>query len=517
MRSGRIIFLLHAHMPYVRHPEHGHFIEERWFYEAVVESYIPLLDMFERLINDGVRFGATLSLSPTLLEMLADGLLNERLAEYMERLVELTESEIIRNRKDPAFGPLALMYNKRALWVKGLYELRYAGDLVGALRRLARSGHLEIITTSATHAYLPNFAPYSRTVRRQIRVGIATQERHLGSAPRGLWLPECGYYEGLDEILSGEGVEFCFLESHGVLHASPRPRHGVFRPVRCPSGLAAFGRDSAASGLVWCAASGYPGDHFYRDFYRDVGYELPPRDVTRFVHPDGIRVPTGLKYYRITGKGCQKKPYIKGHAFRRAGEHALDFVGKMNALTGQLNERYGFGPLVTVAFDAELFGHWWFEGPEWLERTLRGLGEKTVTPSEYLCEDRKLQTVAPGLSSWGSGGYGRTWLEKSNDWALWHLHKACERMEGFSRSADGNAQTKRALRQAERELLLSQSSDWPFLMQKGASAGYAQKRLTGHLEAFSMLYDMALKGPIDENSLRRLESRHPLFPEIGCG
>jgi 1,4-alpha-glucan branching enzyme len=516
MRKGSLLLLLHAHLPYVRHPEHEYFLEEHWLYAAVVETYLPLLDMLERLSNDRVAFGLTLSLSPTLLEMLGDRHHKGRIERYIERLIELAGAEVSRNAKNHALLPLARMYMERARRSRELYAKRYGKDLVSAFRSLGESGHVELITTSATHAYLPNFAPYTGTVRRQIDVARANHEKHLGKVPRGFWLPECGYYKGLDAVLSDSGFGFLFLETHGVLHARPRPRHGVYMPVRSPSGPAAFGRDSETARLVWCAETGYPSDPSYREFHRDIGHDLPLEYIERYVHPDGVRMPTGIKYHRITGApGEEKMPYDKGRALERAEFHAHDFVSNVNRLTKTLSRRYGFAPLVTAAFDAELFGHWWFEGIEWLEQVLRGLGESTVTPSEYLADAPELEAATPGLSSWGSGGYGRTWAERSNNWALRHLHRAAGLMEDIRQLETHDSLAERALRQAERELLLAQSSDWPFLMEKGASSVYAEERLAGHLDAFNTLYAMLKSGSIEARTLESLEQKNPVFPELG--
>jgi 1,4-alpha-glucan branching enzyme len=519
MEKGSLMLVLHAHLPYVRHPEHDYSLEELWLYEAAVETYLPLLEMLGRLAGEGVGYRLTLSLSPTLLEMLSDPLLNARLLRHIEGLLVLAEKELLRTRGDASFGPLARMYHGRVKKLKSFYERDCGGDIVGALRALGGTGRVEFITTAATHAYLPNLAPHPEAVTAQLETGIRAFKGHMGLDPRGVWLPECGYYPGLDEALSMLGAGFCFLETHGVLHARPRPPYGVFRPVRCPSGAAAFGRDADTARRVWCARSGYPGHPDYRDFYRDIGHDLPMHYIKEHVHPDGIRVQTGIKYHRVTGSTGRKAPYVRERALKRAKRHALDFIEHLSGRARTLGETYGFAPLITAPYDAELFGHWWFEGVEWLEFLLRGLdargGIRTVTPTEYLAESPGPELAAPQLSSWGEGGYGATWTADGNGWAAAEILRACGRMKRLiAQAKNPSGPGRRALAQALRELLLAQSSDWTFLMHRDTAAEYAEDRLRGHLANFRLLEGMLAEGRVDMERLAELERKNNVFPGL---
>jgi 1,4-alpha-glucan branching enzyme len=517
MTTGAFMLILHAHLPYVRHPEDECFLEERWFYEACVETYIPLLHMLTSLAREGIGFRITVSLSPTLLTMMSDPLLNRRLKRYIEDLLRLTEREMERTRGDASLEPLARFYHHRILAIQDLYENTFREDLVSGFRALAETGCVELITTAATHAYLPNLAPHPKAVHAQMQTSLQAFETHMGRRPEGFWLPECGYYTGLDEVLHEAGVKYFFLESHGILHARPRPECGVFRPVRSQGGPVAFGREAQSARTVWCALTGYPGHPLYRDFYRDIGYDLPLSEIAGHIHPDGIRHPTGIKYHRITGDGDVKEPYVRELAVRKAEEHASDFLMRLTSLCTELSSAYDLEPLIVAPYDAELFGHWWYEGVEWLEFLFRGLRKeeriRQVTPAEYLAGNPKLQTVAPSPSSWGEGGHGRTWADGTNAWALPHIHRACEQMEEMVKKHEGSRRRERVLRQAMRELLLGQASDWPFLMHRDTSAAYAERRLVGHLENFFRLSGMFEGGTIDDAFLASLEERNAIFPD----
>jgi len=520
MHKGYLILVLHAHLPYIRHPEHEYFLEENWFYEAITESYIPLLDIFERLLNDNIDFRITLSLSPALIEMFNDSLLRARYLRYINNLIELSEKELLRTKGDISFESLAKMYNSRFKKIRQLYEKSFKKDLTAAFRSLSETGKVEIITTAATHAYLPVFSIYPQAVRAQIRVAKENHTKNFGKIPAGIWLPECGYYSRADELLKGEGIKFFFMDTHGILNGIPAPRYGVYKPISCPSAVIAFGRDIDSSKQVWSSIEGYPGDFAYRDFYRDAGFDLPMDYIKPHLHPDGIRTYTGIKYYRITGKTEEKRPYVRERALAKAEEHAENFISGRKRQIEFLHDTTKFKPVITAPYDAELFGHWWFEGPEWLDFLMRKIAHgqdvfRPVTPSGYLSENKELQRIEPSMSSWGYKGYNEVWLNSSNNWIYRHLHKAVEKMTELANELPyAEGLLKRALNQAAREVLLSQHSDWAFLMKTGAALEYAAGRLTGHVGKFNYLYSAIKKGDIDERRLCEIEDKDKVFSEI---
>ena len=520
-KHGYLSIVLHAHLPYVRHPEHEEFLEEDWFFEAVIETYVPLLDVFERLVNDGVDFRLTMSLSPTLLAMLVDPLLQHRLVRHIDKLLELAGKEVDRTRWQPEFHELARMYQSRLGRVRWVIVEQYGRDLVAAFRRFQDMGRLEIVTCAATHGYLPLMVTNPNAVRAQIATAVAHHEKYLGRRPNGIWLPECGYEQGLDELLKEFGLKFFFTDAHGVLHASPRPKYGVFAPIFCPSGMAAFGRDLESSKQVWSAREGYPGDYDYRDFYRDVGFDLEYDYVRPYIHHLGIRKMTGIKYYRITGRTDHKEPYVPARAQDKAAEHAGNFMFNREKQCGHLHGFMGRKPIIVAPYDAELFGHWWYEGPDWLEFLCRKIrfdqeNISLVTPSEYLKLQPRNQVSTPSMSSWGYKGYSEVWLEGSNDWIYRHLHFAGNRMVELARAYRGSRDTlkRRALNQAARELMLAQSSDWAFIMKSGTVVEYAVQRTKTHLLRFLKLYRQIRHERIDESFLADVESKDNLFPDM---
>jgi 1,4-alpha-glucan branching enzyme len=516
--QGYLSIVLHAHLPFIRYPAHEGLLEENWLYEAITETYIPLIDMFGNLLSDGVDFRITLSVSPTLIGMFNDGLLMARYQRYIDSRIELAEKEIVRTRGDRGVGPVARMYHKRFLKIRRLFEEVFRKDLTAALGQFSSSGEIEIITCPATHPYLPALMTIPEAARVQIALGAEYFRTVFGRRPVGMWLPECGFVPDIDVFLKRAGVQFVFLESHGLLRSGPGDRHSIYAPVRTPSGVAAFFRDAESSGQVWNSAGGYPGNPDYRDFYRDIGFDLPPDYVGPYL-PDGISTFTGLKYFRITGSNVVKKPYVGRRARKKAELHADHFIAAREDQILLLREKLGTRPLITAAYDAELFGHWWFEGPDWLNFLLRkgSQGQKPfrfINPPEYLSLGAKLDTAMPAASSWGEGGYSSTWVNDSNSWIYRHLTRGARLMGEIAARNYSQGALKRAADQASRELLLAQSSDWAFMMKTGNASEFARKKFIEHMNNFLGLHAEITSGKIRTKKLQALEQANNLFPDL---
>jgi 1,4-alpha-glucan branching enzyme len=335
-----------------------------------------------------------------------------------------------------------------------------------------------------------------------------------------VWLPECGFYPGIDILLREVGLRFFFVDTHAVHNAASRTQYGPYAPLYCPSGVAAFTRDDESSKQVWSSVEGYPGDFDYREFYRDVGFELDLDYIGPYIQKDGIRVNTGIKYNRVTGPTECKEPYVRGRALDKAAAHAGNFMFNRQRQVEWLRSWMGRKPIVVAPYDAELLGHWWFEGPEWLDFLFRKIAcdqdtLRLITPSEYLAEYPVNQVEMPSASSWGYKGYNEVWLNGTNDWMYRHLHTAADRMvELATQFSAAQGLTRRALDQAARELLLAQASDWAFVMSRGTVVGYAVQRTKDHLLRFSQLFEMVKTGTVHETWLSTVERKDNIFPEL---
>lgn len=526
--KGYLSLVLHAHLPFVRHPEQADMLEERWLYEAITETYIPLIHMFDHLVHDGIDFRMTMSMTPPLVSMLRDPLLQERYIRHLDNLIELAEKEIDRTGKEPHYHGLALMYYRRFKESREIFRDRYQCDLVQAFKEFQDIGVLEIITCCATHGFLPILGVNDISVQAQVYTAREHYEQTFGRPPRGIWLAECGYRRGVDEHIRKAGIRYFFVDTHGIIHSDPVPKYNVYAPIYCPSGVAAFGRDEDSSKQVWSSKEGYPGDPDYREYYKDLGFERDFEYIKPHIHPDGIRINTGMKYWRITGESDYKEAYRPDWAQRKAAMHAEHFIHnrqkQIDYLAGHMDRK----PIVIAPYDAELYGHWWFEGPMWIDFLARKLAcdqdqIRMITPSEYLAEYPTNQMAVPSDSSWGYKGYAEYWLDDSNSWVYRHLHQAADRMvelaktyRDFIENPADEPEAFRALNQAAREVLLAEASDWPFIMKTGTMVPYAEQRIRSHVGRFTKIYEDLMNGQLDVDWLKEVESRDNIFPEINC-
>lgn len=537
---GKIHLLLHAHLPFVREPAYDRFLEENWFFEAMAETYLPIVQMLCRLQSRGVPGTLNLSVSSSLLAMLTDPLLLRKFTRHLHMQMELLEKEKERARGNDEVLPVVDFYYRREVALIDFWERDCKCEIVPALKRLEESGKLSLLTCVGTHPFLPAYQSDIEAVRLQLGVTVRAFESAFGRKPRGLWLPECGYYEGLDSILAEFGFEYFFVETHGVLLSKPAPKYGVFSAIRTPAGLYCMGREQSSSMEVWSRRTGYPGHPEYREFFKDIAYERDRNYLGEYFMAGETPIETGLKYCRITGSE-DKQIYRPWNAMRLAEDHARLFVANREAtVTELLPKMEGNKVSILCPYDAELFGHWWFEGPEFIERMFeRAAGSGTVEmasvertiaeqKSREAAEPALAQARRPAFSSWGEGGFGEVWMNDEVSWVypLFFRMRAMQKSlkKAVAKSRD-NAKLyslgRRYLAQVAREILLFQASDWAFMIHNKSAADYARARLNEHSRNVEMLYAEALaalsgatKRP-DTSLLQKLEAKDNLFPWIG--
>ncbi len=506
--------VLHSHLPYARGAgrwPHG----EEWVHEAILGTYLPLLGMLHDLRNEGVPYAITVGLTPTLLEQLADADIDHRFVEYCDDQIRRADQDLRRfgGNGEIDRGSLAMFYASLFRTHRDAYVHRFGRDIVGAFADLARTGHVEILTSGATHGYLPLLDTAS--VHAQLEVGTRTTRRRTGVDPRGIWLPECAYAPGLEEILEAFGITHFFTDAallggkrlveHGHRFEGRRSGAGIAAPLAGAreidvlrpylvreSRVAAVARHDTVSGQVWSAKMGYPGDPAYREFHR--------KDER-----------TGLRYWRVTDVTVDlsgKATYSPGVASERVRVHADHFVALVRDTLARRPHRER-GALLTVTFDAELFGHWWFEGIDWLGRVLRDLsarGPRPVSVRDHLRADPPVERVALQEGSWGKNNDHSTWANERTMWMWTELSHMAAEMQDLRATPIGGQMRERAARQAARELLLAESSDWPFLVTTGQAADYAVERFRSHAMRFRRAAELARRATAgDEVELRSLE------------
>ena len=505
---GTFSLMLHSHIPYCR--KSGVWpAGEEWLFEAMHETYIPLLTALKSLLRDGIRPQVMVGLVPVLMEQLADPYMQGRFCDYLEDKLRRAREDARRFQAEPQRRDLARYWEERFEGVLRAFTDDFYRDILGTLKWLQEEGAIEVLTSAATHGFLPLLQRDS-AIHAQVHLGVETYRRYFGRPPRGFWLPECAYRpaeaapeaqrqrRGLDEWLALEGIEYTFVEGVGLeratfvdnRHAEEKPT--TFRGYRLPSGLAVFGRNQETGAQVWSPDRGYPGDPYYLEFH--------------IKDPD-----SGLRYWRVTGEG-DKQLYDPGLARGRLEVHARHFAD----LVAETLARAAFPEAVIVApYDCELFGHWWHEGVDWLERVCRLLAASQDVAMHslgpYLDQHREgLATVSMSPSTWGVNADFTVWQNPEHGWIWPYINASSLEMELILNQArPADARGERILRQMGRELLLMQGSDWPFLLYTTQAKEYANQRFHHHHQRFLKLLwaarDLTDQGRLSEEELQHIE------------
>lgn len=504
---GHLALVLHAHQPFVREPGGDPTPAESQLFAAISRCYLPLLAALAELARERVRYRLTLALSPTLLGMLADPVVQARYRRHLDNSLAALE------RASRTGGALDVRTETSGLDREALRRVRrafvetWSSDLVSALRQLQDDGFVETLGGAATHAYLPFLATDPGAARAQIRIGLDEHHRLLGRRPNGFWLPEGAYGAGLDRVLVEQGVEYCVASADALDYGAPRPAMGTWMPIVSPAGLALVAGDRAARDQVE-GATGYAADPDYRSLTsRDTPDGVPADDVERGwqnVAPETPAAPAP------TRAGARAK--VEAHA----SNFVASRVGQIESLASAMQHP----PLVVAAYDAETFGLRWREGPDWLAATIRNIAYDQhrfalVTPSDHLAKVPVAQEVEPAATGGRAESVHGPWLGGENDWIRVPLHDAAWRMRELARRhQDATGSRLRALDQAARELLLAQASDWPYRMSQGPMVNDAVRRFRTHLARFARLARDLDAGTVDPEWLADVEARDNVFPAL---
>ena len=520
--NGYLNITLHTHLPFVNHIENDNYIEEQWLYEAISESYIPLLKYFNKLIDEHVIFRITMSFTPPLIEMLKNKIQQEKYIRYLEKHIELCKKETERTKNNEQENNLAVFYYKK--YCEDLYFFKdiYKCDIIEQFKKLQNLGVIEIIAGCATHGYIPMLYTNEKNIEVQIKYGIMTYQKYFGRKPKGIWLSECGYVPEVEKYLNLYNIEYFYVEMHGLIYADPIPIYGIYAPIVTKSNIVVFGRDVSSSMKIWSNTTGYPGDANYRDFGRDIGYDLDYEYMRPYMTYDGIRIPTGIKYYSVSDKSLNKKHYNLINAKNMAESHAYDFMQfTINEIKQAKNNMNGKLPIVTSMQDTELYGHWWYEGPYWLYILIKKIYYdqdeiEFIFPSEYIKKYPQIQVSNPNISSWGSGGSNAQWARCEPADIYIKLEIITQKMIKIAKKyKDEKDLLKiRVLNQCARELLLLQSSDWFFNLTCHRVEQYSRFRIDLHIDRFNILYNQLEKNQINEAILSEIENNDKIFDEI---
>ncbi len=507
--SAALAFVLHGHLPYARRQgqwPHG----EEWIHEAASTTYIPLLIALTDMAERGVPFRLTIGLTPILMEQLSDAAVIANLETYLLDRLRRAESDRIRFAHEgyAREARVAMMYAEHFDGALQAFQSRFNRNIVAGFAALQRSGHVELMVSAATHGYLPLLGRAS-SIAAQLQVGIDAYERHVGTKPRSIWLPECAYrpaqggLPGIETFLEAQGINLFFTEAESLEEAplvqNDAERPTTFRPYHiASSGVSVVGRNARVREQVWSRYEGYPGDRDYREFHR--------KDAE-----------SGLWYWRITGDEVdlgEKDLYEPAWAAAKIEAHAHHFVSVVADEAAKWHATSTTPGLICAAYDAELFGHWWFEGVQWLARVLElAAGDDhptitTATAGEYVSAYPATEAVDLPPSSWGRYRTDYTWNNAKTAWMWPVVHERERRMEMLvAQYPRARGPLRATLAQAGRELLLLESSDWPFLVTTGQADAYATRRFNAHVKRFDRLTALLDAGTADTSAGKHLRTR----------
>jgi 1,4-alpha-glucan branching enzyme len=551
---GSFAFVLHSHLPYARQAgmwPHG----EEWVHEAIAETYVPLLNALYDLREEGLDYALTIGVTPILAEQLADPLIIDHFVAYAAERAAGAAQDVDRFDRtgEPQLRDLARYYHHWYARVLTSFQDRFQRDLLQALRVLQDEGRVEVATSAATHGYLPLLSRDS-SIHGQLHTGVTAYQRHFGRPPLAVWLPECAYRPaileiengrtvrrpGLESFVAEEGLIVFFSETHTVEGGRPvgvavpgtigpygmvarRYASSVTPPAPgqqlspgtsllpywvgdAPGQVAVLARHERTGQQVWSATFGYPGDFVYREFHR--------KDAE-----------SGMQYWRITGAGVDlgaKDLYVPGPAADQVQSHADHYAHLVADELRVFHERTGQHGTIMASYDTELFGHWWFEGVDWLKSVLRRLATNPevalTTASRVIEQHPPRQVLSLPESSWGAGGGHYTWLNDDTEWMWPPIHAAERAIEDLVvRYPEVSGFRRDVLNQAARELLLLQSSDWPFLVTTLQAKEYAIERFQEHIDRFNQLAALGAAEAHtaeDEGFVANLRERDNPFPGI---
>ncbi len=562
--KGYFNLILHAHLPYVlSHGKWPHGMD--WIFEAAAETYVPLIMMTRKLMARGIRPSFSIDISPVLGEQLADPEFTEGFRNYLKQKIEAAQvdAELFKKTGVESWKQ-ALRWLSHYQTIRDQFENDLGGNVIDAFRELDTLGAIEIFTCGATHGYFPLLGR-DWNVYGQVRTAVETHHRLFGRYPAGIWLPECAYrpsYKwihpvgefrenepvlraGVEEILDRCGLKYFIVDTHllrggknlGVyisrfkalrqlwkqFESSYQPReeisdrspyriHWIGRTEDTVGDIAFFTRDSRTGEQVWSGNIGYPGDPRYLDFHKK-------------------NYPGGHRYWRVTGAGVDmgdKEAYLPDEAVDALEAHSTHFASLIAELLDQYRTETGEPGILSAPYDAELFGHWWFEGPGFLQKLFLKLDEIGIT--SITCADA-LETIGPRYAvnlpegSWGQGGFHYIWLNKDTEWTWRKIYQQEYYFENvaarFHASPQPDPLIERLLCQALRELMLACASDWQFLISTISAADYAELRFSEHAKNCRKLLTLAercLEGNrlMEEESefLYYCEERDRLFSDV---
>ena len=518
--AGNLVLTIVAHQGYIRHENGDEFaLQNEILFSAISQTYLPLLNLFHRLEDEGVDFKLAMVFSPSLCSLLSDDLIKGQYVRSLEKRILLGEAEVAR-----LSGDSALLENARACLAKAKKDLSdftevYGQNLLAGFAYFAAKGNLELLATCGTYSFLPHYGDMTEILSAQVEIGLYSHRHYFGSNPDGFFLPFMGYTPGIERILRSYGFRYTIVDIRSVLFSESAPENGIFTPVRCD--LDSQNSLSRASLALFCQDSDSPDDIIafssnpvYKNQGKDAAFELPTECLLKsgFLSDSMARVPSYFRYWN-KADGV----YDAEAAMERLDSDAAAFLSAKEAKLSEAERLMGGkSPSLLCVFDARNIGQEWAEGVDWLEKVIRRSSDSGLSLSHLsplIVNQFALQKITPYPGAAQGNSYGEDLLDSTNGWMIRYTRKMSERMVDLSDRFPNETGLKvRLLNLGARELMLAQSGEWAKMIHDGEFPGYAAERFKESILSFMIVFDALGSNTVSTEWLTKIERERVIFP-----
>ena len=512
MAAKNLVLVIVGHQGYIRHIDdcEKYAAENDLLFSSISSTYLPLVNLLNRLAAEKVSFKISLVLSPMLCALLDDPVVQQQYIEWLDARIALGEKELVRCKADSSL--LANAEKELAQFRKDKVDFceTYNQNLLAQFSQLSHDGFVELLATAASYAFFPHYADMTEVLNAQVEAGLYSHRKYFGTMPEGFWLPYLGYADGVEKVLRSYGINYTILDTRSLLFSADAPETGIFAPVRCHNSLVVFGRDEDSPLDIVSEENGFMHNPVYKNLYKDIGFELKTEELGDILKSEKVRVSSGYRYW-----SKQDAVYDETKAFAQAAEDAKVFLtAKKDKLENAARLMNGKDASLICTVSATMLGQDWAEGMTFLEHVLRGEDGFTFAGCGDLIQEQfSLPKITPYPGAASGTGYGEDLLDSSNDWMLMHIRKMCERMVDLAnRFPDDTGLKVRLLNLGAKELMIAQGAEWAKMLHEGRFPEYVTEHFKECIASFIAVFDSLGSNTVSTEWLTKLEREHPLFP-----
>ncbi len=527
MAEKKLLFIFNTSQEYIKHigeDAEKYAAEESFLFESISNTYIPLLKMLEKFEHESLPVKFAIVLTPVLCTLLEDSVIQQKYVDWLDKKIEFGKKELERVSGNSALSDAVSLCLEKAENDKNDFEA-FGRRLVKRFAEFQKKNYVEILATCATDIFLPYYNDIPEILNAQVEAGIFAYRSFFGNVPEGFWLPELGYYDGIERVLRSYGVNYTVVDSKSFLFSEIEPKKGIFGPARFANALVVFGKEPFSDKEIF-GSEGYAKNSVYRSENRDVIFSLPSDKIESFVKEGTARYSVGYKYWTKASDSEEEvinpleteNVYSKGNAMRQCILDASDFVNKKCEKLAKAEKLLSDSKNVSmvITLNVTKLSENWSESVDWIEQVFRKICETDVQleiPKNLAKEPFELQRISPCYGSSSGVGYGEDLLSSKNNWMMRYVRKASERMVDLSdRFPTDTGLKARLLNLGAKELMFAQSSGWAKMIHNGIFPEYAAMRFKQSINDFTSVFDALGSNTVSTEWLTKLEAQHQIFP-----